>query len=294
MKPVIHSIRCHDGRTLRVTEGGDLSGWPILVHHITPLSGQLDPLHLRYGQDHGIRLIGYDRPGYGGSDRRPGRIVADAADDATTITDALGISRFAVWGHSGGGPHALACAALLPGRVSAVAASASVAPYGAEGLDWLAGMGDGNVDEFRAAIAGSDALERFLRPGWLAMQAGNEELSPELRTLLEPEDFELLAGEFGAYLGSAAKDGMMPGLSGYIDDDLAFVRPWGFGLENLGLPVSIWHGKRDRFVPHEHGVWLTDHITGSELKLFDGETHLTFLHRRASEVFDWLVTRSSR
>jgi pimeloyl-ACP methyl ester carboxylesterase len=292
METTSRIVRCPDGRALKVTEGGDPKGWPIIVHHGTPLSSRLYPGHVLLARDRGIRLISYDRPGYGESDALPGRRVADAATDVSIIADALGISRFAVWGHSGGGSHALACAALLPGRVSAAAASAGVAPYGAKGLDWLEGMGSANLDEFSAALAGRESLDRFLQPQWLAMQKGDEEISPELRTLLSPGDLELLVGELGVYLTVATKEGFGHGPAGWIDDDLEDVAPWGFDVTTIRIPTSIWHGKLDRFVPFRHAIWLAGHIPGSELKLFDDETHLTFFHRRATDVFEWLMTRS--
>lgn len=186
------TIRTEDGRTLRVAEGGDSGGWPLIAHHGTPACGNLYPAHDRYALEHGIRLIGYDRPGYGGSVRSLGRRVADARGDVLAIADHLELARFSVWGHSGGGPHAIACAATLPDRVASAAASGSCAPFEAGGLDWIAGMGEGNIQEFRASLEGPEALERFLQPEWNAIRAEEDELSPELRSLLSPEDFELL------------------------------------------------------------------------------------------------------
>src|SRR5690348_5574117 len=139
-----------DGRTLRVHEAGAAEGPVVLVHQGTPMSGRLYEPHMRDAEKRGIRLLAYDRPGYGGSSPAPDRSVADAAADSAALADALGIERFAVWGISGGGPHALACAAQLPDRVVATASLASVAPIDAEGLDWLAGMGEMNLEEFAA------------------------------------------------------------------------------------------------------------------------------------------------
>ena len=196
-----------------------------------------------------IRLISYDRPGYAGSDALPGRNVAQAAQDVSFIADRLGLSRLGVWGYSGGGNHALACGALLPERVTAVAAAGAMAPYGAPGLDWFAGLGSSNVDEFRAALAGRDAMEGFLRPQWLTLQKNGGVFWPDLMTLLSPGDLELLQGELGEYLGAATIEALMPGFAGWTDDDLAHVAPWGFELRPPEVPTSIWHGKSDRFVP---------------------------------------------
>ncbi len=152
-----------DGRTLHVYDEGDPHGAVVVVHHGTPSSGRLYPAAVDDARARGIRLIGYDRPGYGGSSARPGRSVGDAAGDVAELLDALDVDRFASSGHSGGGPHSLACAALLPERCVAAAALASPGPYGAEGLDFLDGMGEINVEEFDTALAGPEALEPAIR-----------------------------------------------------------------------------------------------------------------------------------
>ena len=284
------TIRTEDGRTLRVAEGGDSGGWPLIAHHGTPACGNLYPAHDRYALEHGIRLIGYDRPGYGGSVRSLGRRVADARGDVLAIADHLELARFSVWGHSGGGPHAIACAATLPDRVASAAASGSCAPFEAGGLDWIAGMGEGNIQEFRASLEGPEALERFLQPEWNAIREEEDELPPELRSLLSPEDFELLTRELGKYLHSNSRFAVEHAPDGWIDDDLAFVTDWGFDLADIRVPTSIWHGRLDRFVPYSHGVWLSQHIPQSEFRLFDQETHLTLFERKFPEITQWLRT----
>ena len=286
-------VRSLDGKKLHVTEGGDPSGSAIFVLHGTPLSGRLYPPHVRVAMTRGIRLIGYDRPGYGGSDPRPERTVVDAARDVSTIADALHIPRFAVWGHSGGGPHALACAAVLPERVTAAAASSSIAPQGADGLDWLAGMGEGNIEEFRAARMGRGLLTPFIESQLEAMMHATGEISAELRSLLSPVDFARLSGVLGPYIEAATQDGLAPGPGGWVDDDLAFVKPWGFELDAIRVPVSIWHGKQDLFVPYAHSIWLAARVPGSELKLFVHEGHLSLLELRGPEILDWLVARQN-
>jgi pimeloyl-ACP methyl ester carboxylesterase len=146
-----------DGRTLAVEESGDPAGRAVLVHDGTPNSRHLYGPHVADAAERGLRLIGYDRPGYGGSSPQPGRTVADCASDVRTICAELGIDRLATWGISGGGPHVLACAALLPELVTAAASLASLAPYGAEGLDYFAGMGQDNVDDTRLFLTDEDA-----------------------------------------------------------------------------------------------------------------------------------------
>src|SRR5580658_9698796 len=147
------TIPTPDGRTLAIEEAGDPNGRPVLVHNGTPNSRHLYPPATINAAVRGLRLISYDRPGYGGSTPQPGRTVADCAADVRAICAALGIGRLAMWGISGGGPHVLACAALLPDLVAAAASLASLAPYGAEGLDFFTGMGQANIDDTRLMLA---------------------------------------------------------------------------------------------------------------------------------------------
>src|SRR5690349_20205970 len=166
-----HDVPARDGRTLAVLEAGAADGPVLVTHHGTPAAGRFFRPELESAEARGLRLIAFDRPGYGGSTSDPGRDIAAVAADVAAILDALGVDRFATYGWSGGGPHALACAALLPGRCLAAASMAGVAPYGADGLDWLAGMGAENIEEFSAAQAGAEALTSFLEPAAREMAA---------------------------------------------------------------------------------------------------------------------------
>jgi pimeloyl-ACP methyl ester carboxylesterase len=238
----------------------------------------------------GMRLLSYDRPGYGGSDPHPGREVADAAQDVTAIANALGIERLAVEGGSGGGPHALACAALLPDRVVAAASLAGVAPYAADGLAWLDGMGQDNVDEFAATVAGREELERYLRGQADAMlSAEPDAIVKALRSLLSPPDLAVLTGELAEYFQESTRVGIEGGLDGWIDDDFAFLNPWGFELGDIRIPVQLWHGAQDRFVPIAHGRWLAERIPGVDAHLSEEDGHLTIQLRRIQEVHAWLL-----
>jgi len=220
--------------------------------------------------------------------------VASAGADVAVIADHLGLATFSVWGHSGGGPHALACAATLPDRVASAVASASVAPYGAQGLDWMAGMGEGNVREFGAALSGREPLERYVRSQCDTLRQASGELSPDMRSLLSPQDFELLAGELGRYFQSAQRFAVEKSPEGWVEDDLAFSADWGFELSRVKVPTSIWHGKLDRFVPYAHGVWLSQHVPPAEFHSFDRETHLTLYDRHFREITQWLHDRARR
>jgi pimeloyl-ACP methyl ester carboxylesterase len=286
-----HSISAN-GRALGVVEAGDPSGQAVFVLHGTPGSRLLWRGLVEDAEARGIRLVGYDRPGYGGSDPHPGRRVAHAAGDVAAIADSLGIDRLAVEGGSGGGPHALACAALLPDRVVATACLAGVAPYPAEGLDWLEGMGQDNLDEFAATLEGREPLERYLRHQADAMLATEPEgLADTLRSLLSPPDAAILTGEVAEFLHEETRVGIRERLDGWIDDDLVFLAPWGFELEDIRTPVQLWHGAQDRFVPLAHGEWLAERIPGVEAHLSEQDGHLTIQLERIGEVHAWLLER---
>jgi pimeloyl-ACP methyl ester carboxylesterase len=284
-----HEVRAPGGLTLAVEEGGDPDGVAVLHHHGTPGSRVLDPRWVADAAERGIRLIGYDRAGYGESDRRPGRTVADIAADAAAIADALGIDRFATWGASGGGPHALACAALLGDRVVAAATIAGAAPFDAPDLDFMAGMGEDNVQEFAAAIAG----ESTLRPLVEAMSAGllgatSEQLVESLRTVLSPPDVAVVSGELADFLLASIGTGIGGGVDGWIDDDLAFVKPWGFDPAAISAPLQVWQGEQDLMVPAAHGKWLVSHLPGAEARISAGDGHLTLIELHLGEVHAWL------
>jgi pimeloyl-ACP methyl ester carboxylesterase len=280
-----------DGRRLRVREDGDPRGRPVLVHHGTPSAGLLYPAHVEDAAAKGIRLVAYARPGYDDSTPHPGRRVADGAADAAAVADALGFDRFATWGISGGGPHVLACAALLPERVVAAAALASVAPYGADGLDWSAGMGEDNVAEFKAARAGIRPLTEFLEsvaPQLLAAEP--EHILDALASLVSEVDRAFLTGEYAAFIRDSLHAGLARGIPGWRDDDLAFVEPWGFEFEQIRVPVLLRQGAQDLMVPFAHGEWLAGRIPDVEAQLSESDGHLT-LEAAVPDVHAWLLER---
>ena len=282
------AIRTPDGRTLAVEDYGDPAGRPVLVHMGTPNSRRLYGPNVRDAAARGLRLISYDRPGYGGSTPQPGRTVADCAGDVRAICAELGIGRLAMWGLSGGGPHLLACAALLPDLVAAAASLASPAPYGSEGLDYFAGMGQDNVDDIRLSLTDEAAFrEKSVKDREELLATPPEEMAKALESLLTPTDAAVLSGELADYLTSSARDGLAPGSQGWIDDS-CIERPWGFGLADIAVPVLLLHGRQDMFVPFGHGEWLAAHIPGVEARLSD-DGHLTLLQNRIPEVHAWLA-----
>jgi pimeloyl-ACP methyl ester carboxylesterase len=283
-----HTVHALDGRMLAVEDCADPAGRPVLVHMGTPNSRHLYGPNVRDAAERGLRLICYDRPGYGGSSPQPGRTVADCAGDVRAICAELGIDRLAMWGISGGGPHVLACAALLPDLVTAAASLASLAPYGAEGLDYFAGMGQDNVDETRLFLtdeAASRAKTDKDREELLATSPADA--AKGIESLLTPTDAAVLHGELAEYLVSSAQDGLAPGSQGWWDDN-CMIRPWGFDLADIAVPVLLLHGRQDMFVPFGHGEWLAAHIPNVEAWLLDDDGHLTLLQNRVPEVHAWL------
>ena len=286
------SITMPDGRQLTVYEAGDLAGPAILFHHGTPMSGKPFEVHAALGEELGFRLVSYDRPGYGNSTRAPARSVADVAGDVAALADALGIERFATWGLSGGGPHALACAALLPERVTAVATIGSVGPFDADDLDFMAGMGDGNIEEFGLVLQGEQAIRPALEAEWLGRaDAGLDEFAALFAPFCSDLDAAAVRGPIGTYLLDSMQTALARSVDGWVDDDLAFVRPWGFDVEAVAAPVLTIQGRHDLMVPFGHGEWLARHLPDCEPRLFEDEGHLTPLHSRARELHEWLLAR---
>jgi pimeloyl-ACP methyl ester carboxylesterase len=285
-------VAAANGRTLTVHEAGDPNGVPVLVLAGTPGSNLLYEPNVRDAEERGIRLVTYERPGYGGSTRDEGRDIAACAADVAAVCDALGIERFCVWGVSGGGPHALATAALLPDRVAAAAALAPVAPFDAEGLDFYEGMGEQNIEEFGVIFEGEEAHRAALeRDRQELLAVSPEKLVEAWTTLLGPADREVLTGALAGFFLAHVRAGIERTVDGWFDDDVAFTRPWGFDLGSIRVPVLHWQGEQDKFVPFGHGVWLSQHIPGVESHLTPDDGHLTLIERRIPEVHAWLVER---
>lgn len=287
-----HRVEAGDGRVLQVLERGDPNGKPVLVHNGTPNSRLMYDPDVRLAERQGIRMISYDRPGYGGSTVQPGRSVADCAEDVRAIAAALGIDQLAVWGISGGGPHALACAALLHDLVPAVGVLASIAPWGADGLDYFAGMGELNADDMRLFLADPAAARAKCEQDRLEFLEGSaDDLHEHLKTLLSPADAAVLTGELAQYLVDCARSGLAPGADGWWGDDVAFKSPWGFELGAIRTPVLLYHGRQDRFVPFGHGEWLARQIPGVQAELTDEDGHLTLTAHHLDQVHAWLLER---
>lgn len=279
-----------DGRALEVAVTGPDAGVPLLYHHGTP--GGALPLRVfaQAASRHGLRFVTLARPGFGGSTRLPGRSVVHIVQDTESVLDWLAVDECLVGGWSGGGPHALACAARLPDRVRGVLHIAGVAPWNPEGLSWLVGMGRGNLEEFAAAAAGEQKLRQLLTPEADQLRTVTaDQLASAMASLLPGTDVAVLAGNVGEDLAANMRDGLRESDDGWIDDDLAFVRQWGFDLDEIRVPVDLWHGDADLMVPIAHARWLADHIPDARPHLMDGHGHLSIGAAFADDMMRALI-----
>jgi pimeloyl-ACP methyl ester carboxylesterase len=287
------SVVAGDGRALEVVLGGPPDGIPLVFFHGTPgAAGPFDQL-IEVGADRGARHIAYSRPGYSRSDRQEGRSVASCVADVVAIADALGYERFYCSGASGGGPHAIACAALIPDRVIGVAAIATPAPLHAEGLDWTAGMGKENIEEYGAAQAGGRRLQHYLeRQAEAVNGASADELLRVWRDLFCEADRRALTGAFAEHTARQTERSLSAGIWGWFDDDVALVSDWGFELNPAATPLYIWHGGEDQFIPIAHGEWLAAHLH-ADAHLRPEHGHLSLSLSSYGEILDALLAGAS-
>jgi pimeloyl-ACP methyl ester carboxylesterase len=285
------TVSADGGRVLEALVAGPDEALPLIFHTGTPTGLVWNTQLADAAAARGLRTVLYGRPGYGGSTPQPGRLVADAAADVEKILERIGADEFVTAGWSGGGPHALACAALLPVRCLAAATIAGVAPYDSPGLDWMAGMAEENHEEFRAALAGATDLTTFLDGASGSLrEISAAGVADGLGGLISETDKAALTGEFADYLAAAFRAAVTPGIDGWRDDDLAFTRDWGLSLDALGhaTPVAIWQGDQDRMVPEAHGAWLAANIPLARARFRPGEGHLSLISR-LGEILDDLM-----
>ena len=285
------TVPADEGRVLEALVAGPDDALPLVFHTGTPSGLVWNAPLAEAAAARGLRTVMYARPGYGGSTPQPGRLVADAAADVEKILERIGADEFVTAGWSGGGPHALACAALLPVRCLAAATIAGVAPSDSPGLDWMAGMAEENHEEFGAALAGEAELTTFLNgAAGLLREISAAEVADGLGGLLSETDKAALTAEFADYLAAAFRAAVTPGIDGWRDDDLAFTHDWGLSLDALGhaTPVAIWQGDQDRMVPQTHGAWLAANIPLARARFRPGEGHLSLISR-LGEILDDLM-----
>jgi pimeloyl-ACP methyl ester carboxylesterase len=286
-------VQLGDGRRLDVRVSGPADALPLVFHHGTP--GAAVPVRAleRVVHARGLRLVTTSRPGYGDSTRQPGRSVVDVVADTEAVLAALGAERCLTMGWSGGGPHALACGARLS-AAAAVLVVAGVAPYHAEGLDWMAGMGEDNVVEFSAALQGEDQLRALLvSEGEELRDIRPEDIVASLQSVLPDVDRAVLTGEFGEDMAASFREAVRTGIDGWLDDDLAFAKPWGFSLAEISVPTMIWQGNADLMVPFAHGQWLGSRLPAASVHLEDGEGHLSVGIGKLDAMLDELVKAAS-
>jgi len=287
-------VNLPDGRDLDLEVSGPEDGVPLVFHHGTPGSVRQFRAIERAAHDRGLRLVTFSRPGYGASTRQPGRRVVDAVADVAAVLTHLGAPRCLVAGWSGGGPHALATGSRLPEQVAGILCIAGVAPYDAEGLNFLEGMGQQNIDEFGLALQGEEAI----RPSNEAEAVGLRNtdaagLIEGMATLLPDVDRAVLTAEFGEDMVANCAEGLRTGVDGWVDDDLAFVAPWGFSLAEIAVPTFVWQGSEDLMVPFAHGQWLAAHVPGATARLQQAEGHLSIGVGALDRMFDDLLTTIS-
>jgi pimeloyl-ACP methyl ester carboxylesterase len=282
-------VQLPDGRRLDMRVSGPADGLPLVYHHGAPGAGTPIRALERAAHARGLRLVTTSRPGYGNSSRQPGRSIADVADDTAAVLTELGADRCLTMGWSGGGPHALACGARLP-AAAAVLVVAGAAPHEADGLDWMAGMGEDNVVEFSAALNGEDQLRPYLQQlGGLLAKIRAADITASMESLLPDVDRAALTGEFGEDMAAAFREGLRTSIDGWLDDDLALVKPWGFGLAEISVPTIIWQGGDDLMVPFGHGQWLASRLPAAAAHLEQGEGHLSVGLGKLDAMLDELV-----
>jgi pimeloyl-ACP methyl ester carboxylesterase len=281
------TAKARDGRTLAFIQRGAAEGVPVIVCHGTPGSRRTRHPDPQMYERHGVKMVAYDRPGYGASDPNIGRSVADAASDIEAIADELGFDRFAVVGGSGGAPHALACGALLEDRVLRVGALVTPAPSDTDDFDFYEGLADINVREFGAAVEGREAIEAFIQPYIDQFKADPDAVIDEIVSELPEVDREIASREaFRAVMRESFVEAARQGVRGWADDDLAFAKSWGFEPEDVHAEVRLWQGELDVLAPRTHGEYVANRLPNARFELLEGGGH--FLDEQWSVVLDWL------
>lgn len=277
-------------RRLEFVESGPSDGMLFVFHHGTPGGAMQFAPMAQAASERGLRTVVYGRPGYGTSTPQHDRTVADAATDVAGLLTHFGAQTFVTAGWSGGGPHALACSALLGDACLATACIAGIAPHDADGIDWMEGMAPENVHEFGLALEGKHALVPFLEEfaGGVAEIRG-ENITEAFGELLPPVDKAEFTSEFAEFMAEGMRLTASSGVAGWRDDDLAFVRDWGFDLGDVRR-VTVWQGSEDKMVPYGHGRWLAERLPGARANLREGEGHISVALGAFGEILDDMLS----
>jgi pimeloyl-ACP methyl ester carboxylesterase len=279
------TLKLTDGRFLEYFDNGIDSTSAIVFHHGTPGHAHAWASWLEQAAARGIRAFSYSRAGYGISDRNEGRTVLSNNHDIRELLDSFGIRDFISIGWSGGGPHALATTTLA-GCKGAITL-AGVGAYGVDDLDFLAGMGPENEEEFGEALKGEAAIS-----AWMDANAGafknvtGDQVRESFGGLISDADKAVIEGAFADEMATTMRKGLAVSFDGWIDDDIAFIQPWGFDLVAISTPVLIWQGDQDLMVPHAHSYWLEKHIPGSTLNFVPGHGHVSLIVKYSAQILD--------
>jgi pimeloyl-ACP methyl ester carboxylesterase len=276
-------------RVLDVVVAGPKDGIPLVFHHGSPGAAMRFEPFIEAAVKRGLRYVSYSRPGFGDSTRQPGRTVADCSADTANIIDELGADRFYVTGWSAGGPHSLACAALLPQRVIAASTIAGVAPYGAKNLDWEAGQDKETVEKIHAAINDPAKLQSLLEreePTFAHVTGG--QIIAALGNLPDV-DKAVLGGQVGDFLAENIRESFKNGIWGIYDENIALSHDWGFDLSQIKVSVTVWQGTKDEMVPFAHGQWLANNVPNAHARLLPDQAHLSLVFGYFDKVLDNLI-----
>ena len=277
------TLKLTDGRFLEYFDNGISSTSTVLFHHGTPGHGHTWSAWLEQCAALGLRAISYSRAGYGISDRNEGRTVIANNGDLRELLDSFGIREFISIGWSGGGPHALATSVM--NDCKGVITLAGVGAYGVADLDFLAGMGPENEEEFGEAVKGEAAISAWMDANAVAYKSvSGDEIREAFGGLIGDADKAVIAGTFAEEMASTFRKGLAVSFDGWIDDDIAFVQPWGFDISAISVPVRIWQGDQDFMVPHAHSYWLEKHIPTSTLNFVPGHGHISLLVKYSGEI----------
>jgi pimeloyl-ACP methyl ester carboxylesterase len=270
-----------------VYDYGDPAGAPVMVFHGTPACGAGFAWADEGARARGLRLIAPDRPGVGLSTRLPSWTIADYPARVSALADALDIEQFAVWGYSGGGPYAVACAALLPDRVPMTAVAAGMGQVGV----WATIEESEKTDRQMLELSTTHpALARFL----LGASGYGARISPKIA--MKSFEKQLNANDREVVLGLGPPREVMAlftqaflhGAYGVVADYAAIAQRWGFDVESVRSPMAIFHGDADTMVPLRHGEELAKRVPHAALTVWPGAGHLgTITH--VDDILDALV-----
>jgi pimeloyl-ACP methyl ester carboxylesterase len=276
-------FKLKDGRELEIADNGINSESAIVFHHGTPGHASSWSDWLESAASAGIRAIAYSRAGYGTSDRNPGRSVINVNTDIAQVLDAKNITKFVSIGWSGGGPHCLANT-FEPRNVGAISL-AGVGAFGVDDLDFLEGMGPENHDEFGAALKGEAVIDQWMNDNAGAMKSvTGSDIIEAFGGLIGDADKAVLEGGEADAMAASMRSALAVSFDGWIDDDLVFVKKWGFDLALITKPVFLWQGDDDFMVPHAHSYWLEKHIPTATLTFKPGEGHISIGVKYRAEI----------